>query len=303
MQDSAPATDKPAPISGPGLATRGKSLFVLPFLLATGAMAVHAALELATTGFHPAWFGALVAAGSIHVFLAWAMASGTARTSPDVPALWISSMLGAAIAIAGQLAGPVPTASLYGVLAASGTLAYVFWYSRFGRRPSPVLARDGYLPAFALEDTDGHTIASQSIVDRPTVLLFYRGNWCPLCLAQVREVAAAYREIAARGAQVVLVSPQPHEKSEELARHFDVPMRFLVDPDARAARRLGIAHLGGLPFGMQALGYEADTVLPTVVIVDGDGRVLQADQTDNYRVRPEPETFLAALADARVKPA
>ena len=46
---------------------------------------------------------------------------------------------------------------------------------------------------------------------------------------------------------------------------------------------------------LQRLGYEADTVLPTAVVTDASGRILLSDQTDNYRVRPEPETFLAIL--------
>jgi hypothetical protein len=35
--------------------------------------------------------------------------------------------------------------------------------------------------------------------------------------------------------------------------------------------------------------------MPTVVVTDAGGRILFADQTDNYRVRPEPSTFLAVL--------
>ena len=33
------------------------------------------------------------------------------------------------------------------------------------------------------------------------------------------------------------------------------------------------------------------------IIVDANGTILFSDQTDNYRVRPEPETFFQALAD------
>jgi hypothetical protein len=36
--------------------------------------------------------------------------------------------------------------------------------------------------------------------------------------------------------------------------------------------------------------------MPTVIIVDGEGRILYTDQTDNYRVRPEPDVFFRVLA-------
>ena len=64
------------------------------------------------------------------------------------------------------------------------------------------------------------------------------------------------------------------------------------------ARSLGIELENGPPFGMQALGYESETVLPTVIVVERGGRILWADETDNYRVRPEPETFIEILRAA-----
>ncbi len=76
-------------------------------------------------------------------------------------------------------------------------------------------------------------------------------------------------------------------------------MHFLVDPKARAARQLGLVHEAGLPLGMQILGYDTDTVLPTAIITDASQRILWVHQTDNYRVRPEPETFLKVLDEAQ----
>ena len=35
--------------------------------------------------------------------------------------------------------------------------------------------------------------------------------------------------------------------------------------------------------------------LPTVIITDAKGKIVFADLTDNYRVRPEPETFLKVI--------
>ena len=72
-------------------------------------------------------------------------------------------------------------------------------------------------------------------------------------------------------------------------------MRFCVDEGGRLSRLLGIGHIGGVPFLMEPLGYEADSVMPTVVITDPGRRIIFTDLTDNYRVRPEPSTFLAAL--------
>ena len=50
-----------------------------------------------------------------------------------------------------------------------------------------------------------------------------------------------------------------------------------------------------MPLGMEIFGYKSETVLPTVIITDEEGKILFLDQTDNYRVRPEPETFFEVL--------
>ena len=129
--------------------------------------------------------------------------------------------------------------------------------------------------------------------------MFYRGNWCPLCMAQIREIADRYQDIAAMGIKVVLISPQPDEQSRKLAAQYDAPFIVLVDEGNRVAEELGIAVKNGVPIGIPG-GYSGDTVLPTLVVSNEKGTILFSDQTDNYRVRPEPDIFLAILRRAGV---
>lgn len=96
-----------------------------------------------------------------------------------------------------------------------------------------------------------------------------------------------------------MVSPQPLDETRALAERFGVTFRYLADPAASAAASLGIRHDGGVPPGVTQLGYEADTVFPTVIVIDESGTVVFSDQTDDYRVRPEPALFIAALDSAR----
>ena len=45
-------------------------------------------------------------------------------------------------------------------------------------------------------------------------------------------------------------------------------------------------------------GFPVDTVMATVIALDEDGHVLFGDETDNYRLRPHPDTFLHVFEDA-----
>ncbi len=218
-----------------------------------------------------------------------------ARTSPDLVGLRAASAVGVGLGLRFGRRHPIGWA-----LAAAESLAwlaYTRWYSWFGREPSAALAVGAKLPdeLSFLEHGRGLVTASQ-LRGRPTVLLFYRGNWCPLCMAQIGEIADRWREVEALGAQVALVSPQDDAHTRALAARHDVAFRYLRDEGLVAARRLGIENEDGTPAGL--LGYESDTVLPTLVVTDGEGRIVFADQTDNYRVRPTPETVIAALRGA-----
>jgi peroxiredoxin len=264
----------------------------LPPLIAVGA-ARRAAR--APRGERRGW--ALVA--GVHALPGAYFASGfllpKARTSPNLVG-W--QALGAAGVLASLRFGRRhPLAWALAAAEVPAWLAYARWYSRFGREAAPALAVGAELPAdLPFVEHERGPVTAAELRGRPTVFLFYRGNWCPLCMAQVGEIAEQWREIEALGAQVFLVSPQNDRHTRALAARHGVAFRYLRDDGLVAARRLGILNENGTPAGM--LDYEGDTVLPTLVVTDAAGRIVFADQTDNYRIRPTPDTVLAALRGA-----
>ena len=277
----------------------GKRAFVLPFFAFLAVVLIHSAWRTVATGFAPAWIGPLLVSGGFFGFMGWLMQSGAARTSANLPGLLALGAAGVVVAVAGGALGMTPALLpvSYALAGFAGLLLYVFWYSRLGRAPSAVLRVGATLPPFEVSDEHGQPVSSLSLRGHPVVWLFFRGNWCPLCMAQIGELAERYKDLEARGAVVALVSPQSHENTQALARRFEVPFRYFVDAGGRAARALGIFHEASVPLGLP--GYGTDTVLPTAIVTDAEGGILLADQTDNYRVRPEPETFLAALDASR----
>lgn len=178
---------------------------------------------------------------------------------------------------------------------ALGWLAYLTWYSTFLKRDTSVLTVGKKLPDFSFENPQQEIVNITSFSGDFKILLFYRGNWCPLCMAQIKEVVNQYKELEKRNIDMLLISPQPHKFTKSLAEKYQVPFHFLRDTNNKVAKQLKIAHENGLPAGFQALGYESDVVLPTVIITDKNNNIIFADLTDNYRVRPEPETFLKII--------
>lgn len=271
-----------------------KSLYVSAFIGASVAGLAASLYRVFADGVVSPWLGAAIACAGPVGFFARAYAVPMVRTSPNMPLMLIVGAAGTVVAAmlgAALITPAVLVAASVGLL---GSALYLFWYSRFAPAEATVLRAREPLPAFDLIE-NGQSVSSASLTAGPVLWMFYRGNWCPLCMAQIREVAAQYRELSRRGVQVILVSPQPQGHTAALAAKFDVPMRFMSDPGNAAAARLGVLERNGLPAGMQVLGYDADVPRPTVFITAAGGRLLYCDLSENYRVRPEPAEFLAVL--------
>lgn len=270
---------------------RFKRYFPIPYLMVASVVIAMIVWELIrSSDFDLASVGALLAIVPLVSFMFSLALVQRARTQRNQYVILTLAVIGTGLSFVG-FASPTSWYALF--LGLIPSFAYVFWYSVLDRALSTGIALGATLPDIELFDADWNRVRPSD--GKYALYMFVRGNWCPLCMAQVREIAGQYRELEARGVEIFLISRQSEANTRALAKRFDAPIRFCVDRDGRIAKQLGIEHVGGLPFLMGALGYDADSVFPTVVITDPNGRIIFADLTDNYRVRPEPSTFLAAL--------
>jgi len=275
-----------------------KSIFISHYMTLVMAITGYAGWML-YQGENPiAWSGAMLTAGPLLTVITRLMLfKNVARTSAHFPFINFLAAIGVGLAFwawYGQNAGV--TAPSLALLGWFGFLLYAYWFSTYGgRQPSAKLRIGSTLPAFTVRNARGETVSSAQLTDKPAILIFYRGNWCPLCMAQIKELASRYQDISALGVRVALIAPQPHSNTEALAKKFGVEFDFITDEGNAAARALGIEQAHGLPMGMQMMGYDSETVLPTVIITDNNAKVIWTHETDNYRIRPEPDIYLDVL--------
>jgi peroxiredoxin len=264
-----------------------KRYFVFPFIILVALASLHTVVGLILSP-SLAWLGAALVLWPFLAFFVTLSRRPIARTSRNMPWQFLGACVGALLA----LVAPVTPASYYAVLGAIGVVVYIKWYSSLDRSGSHIVVGQP-LPDFDLVADDESLVSASDLVGQPTLLMFVRGNWCPLCMAQIDEVAEIYQYLAEKGTRVVVVAAQGQSHTRELAARYEVPFMFCFDKDGAAANSLGIAHIGGRPAGLGGDG--EDTIFPTVIITDAEGKVIFADQTDNYRVRPEPEVFLEII--------
>jgi peroxiredoxin len=94
------------------------------------------------------------------------------------------------------------------------------------------------------------------------------------------------------GVQIVTVSTDTPEELRDGHDAHGLKARMLSDRDLAVTDAFGLRNQGihsGPPVGAEALP------VPTSLLIDGDGKVLWMDQSENYQRRSGPDYVLAAL--------
>jgi thioredoxin-dependent peroxiredoxin len=98
----------------------------------------------------------------------------------------------------------------------------------------------GIAPDFELEGTDGRFRLSDQRGQR-VVLLFYPGDFTPVCTKQFCSYSDRYEEVAQLDAVVVGISAQSVERHHEFQAMHAIPIPLLADVDRSVAKAYGLS--------------------------------------------------------------
>ena len=163
-------------------------------------------------------------------------------------------------------------------------------------------------PEFELRDSTGRLVRSCDLLAvGPLVVKFFRGRWCSYCVTELEAWRDLYGTLRERGALLVAISPETQRQSDFAVQQHGLSFPLLHDPGAKLAEQFGLVYtvpeyhqrylksiLVNLPF----LNGEASwrLPLPATYVIGQDGQVLFAEAYADFRVRPEPQEVLSALA-------
>jgi peroxiredoxin Q/BCP len=95
-------------------------------------------------------------------------------------------------------------------------------------------------PDFELDGTTGRFRLSEHRGER-VVLLFYPGDFTPVCTKQFCSYAEREDEMVALDATVVGISAQDLDSHQSFVAAHDIPVPLLADPDKRVAKAYGVS--------------------------------------------------------------
>jgi peroxiredoxin len=134
------------------------------------------------------------------------------------------------------------------------------------------------LPEVALTNLAGKaTTLKEQVAGKPTILVFYRGGWCPYCNLQLSELRLIKKQAEALGYQIIAISP---DRAEELKRTMGkqkLDYTLLSDSKAAAIKAFGI-------------GFEVDA--STIEKYKGYGIDLEKASGQKHHVLPVPSVFI-----------
>ena len=145
---------------------------------------------------------------------------------------------------------------------------------------SPLLAGEK-IPVLQLRKSSGEMFdLNKSVSETPTILVFYRGGWCPYCSKQLSGLQEIENDLTKMGYQVIAISTDSPENLSKTMDKQKLSYTLLSDADLNAAKRFGIAFKS--PKGYDKFlpetsgGKNVDKLLPvpSVFILNKKGNIL-----------------------------
>jgi peroxiredoxin len=144
-------------------------------------------------------------------------------------------------------------------------------------------------PDFTSVDAEGHRFQLSDLRGSPVLLKFYRGFWCPYCVAELDQLNRYAKDFGELGVKLVALSSDREDELRPFGRKHRWTIQLLADP------ALTVHRLYNVQFRKFAgrRGPFRDLAIPITILIDRDGRVLWLEQSPDFRVRPQADMVLA----------
>lgn len=165
---------------------------------------------------------------------------------------------------------------------------------------SPLLIGEKIPPTNLLSMENTKVMTADLFREKPTVLLFYRGGWCPYCNAHLSAVGELTEEIEALGYQILAVSPDSPENLNKSMEDQQLDYRLLSDGDGNFSKAMGLAFKSPEKYASMLGEYSGGDntgflPVPALFIVNREGTILFEYISPDYKNRIEAPLLIKVL--------
>ena len=162
-------------------------------------------------------------------------------------------------------------------------------------------------PDFTLPSSNGKQISLYEVLKENSVVLsFFRGNWCPFCMAELNHYQEAINNKIVDSAAVIAISPQTVALNNAATEENGLQFNVLSDKGNKIAEQYGLVftlqeNIRDIYKGLGAdlVVFNGDTTyqlpIPATYIIGKDKKVLFASVSTNYMERADVYDISAKL--------
>jgi peroxiredoxin len=166
------------------------------------------------------------------------------------------------------------------------------------------------VPHATLRTAAGDEVNLQEVIaGQPTVIIFYRGGWCPYCNTHLSDLRNIEAELQSLGFQILAISPDRPEELQKTRVDQEVGYQLLSDSDMEAAEAFGLAFEVSQATYRKYIGFginlekssgrdHRQLPVPAAFVVDAQGTITFTYVNPNYKVRVSGDLLLAAAREA-----
>ena len=161
------------------------------------------------------------------------------------------------------------------------------------------------IPDGVLKSPDGKEHKASNILNgKKTILLIYRGGWCPYCNSHLAEIQQAESQVLELGYQLVAISPDSPENLKSTDEEHQLNYSLYSDTDGDFLEDLGII--------FNAPGKYSDMLskrssgknkgflpVPAVFVADTSGTILFEYINPDYKTRISAGLLLTVLKELK----
>ena len=160
---------------------------------------------------------------------------------------------------------------------------------------SPLLIGES-IPMSTLKDLNGKSFdLNRAIASKPTILIFYRGGWCPYCTKQLSGLQELLPELETMGYQLIAISTDSPDQLSKSLDKAHLGYTLLSDADLNVSKKIGIAFKA--PKGYWDMlakttgGMDQELLLPvpSVFILDKMGKIHYEYINPDFKQRLNPD--------------
>lgn len=185
--------------------------------------------------------------------------------------------------------------------------AFIFVFTLSAQEKPEGLFINSKAPDFKAVDQNGNSIRLKDMVKNGNVVLFfYRGNWCPYCSRQLKQLQDSLELFVKKGVQVVAITPEKTEGISKMIEKSNATFPIIHDEEGKIMKaydvRFALDEKSVSRYKMSGIDLAAtngkngtNLPVPAVYIINKENTIIFRYFNEDYKKRVSVKELLSEL--------